>query len=247
MGLDEGKYFVDQPTHDGERQQCKRADKENRALDAGERMRAGVHHAENHGEQNPAHEIVEHCRGHNDGSHLRPQEIEIHQNFGDHRKSRNGKRRTHKQRENQPACARRCAQVLRDRDGGQKTQAEGNDHSEEADEEGALALAKNAAQVDFEAGGEEKEYDAEGRNGLEHDGHEARAGKQRRVDLRPEMAEHGGTQQNSGEYFAQNGRLSQLLHQFAGELRGTQKGGERQEHDHYVVLGQVRHAEPLLF
>jgi hypothetical protein len=61
------------------------------------------------------------------------------------------------------------------------------------------------------------------------------------------MAEHGGTQQNSREDFAQNRRLSQLLHQFAGELRGTQKGSEGQEHDHYVVLRQVRHAEPLLF
>ncbi len=46
---------------------------------------------------------------------------------------------------------------------------------------------------------------------------------------------------------AQNGGLSQLLHQFAGELGGSEEDGEGQEHDHYVVLRQVRHAEPLLF
>src|ERR1700689_5714200 len=106
MGLDEGEYFVDQPTNHGECEQSEGGDKENRAFNATERMRSGIHHAENHGEQNPAHEVVEHRRGHPYGTHLSSNEIEIHQDFGEHGKRGYRKRGAYKQGEDQPASTR---------------------------------------------------------------------------------------------------------------------------------------------
>ena len=145
MGLDEGEYFVDQPTDNGECKQSEGGDKENRALNATERMRAGIHHAENHGEQNPADEIVEHRRGHHHGAHLSSNEIEIHQDLGDHGKRGYRKRGSYKQGEDQPAGTRFGAQESWERARRSEAQSERNDYPEEADQQGALALAKNAA------------------------------------------------------------------------------------------------------
>ena len=77
-------------------------------------------------------------------------------------------------------------------------------------------MAEDTAQVNFKSGDEQEKHHAEGGNGLECDRKIAAGGKNKCVEIRPEMAEQGGAQQNAGHDFAEHGGLIELLHQLAG-------------------------------
>ena len=73
-----------------------------------------------------------------------------------------------KLREDHSAGARFCSQEARECERGCETQSERNNHSEKADQEGAFALAEDAAQIDFKSCGEKEKYDAYGCDGFQH-------------------------------------------------------------------------------
>jgi hypothetical protein len=103
-------------------------------------------------------------------------------------------------------------------------------------------LAEDAAQVNFQAGDEQEEYDAQGGNGFQRDGKVAGGWKNKCVQFGFEMAQESGTEQNSGENFAEHRGLIELLHDLAGELGGAEQHRQSDEQMHYVVWSEMRHS-----
>src|SRR5580693_3430615 len=234
--------LVNQPTDYGKCEHHESDHQHDSALHTVHGCAAAVHHAQDHGEENPADEIVEHRRGHDYGAHFAAEQVQVHQDFSDHGQRGDGKRGADKKRENQAIRIGGGAQEAWEQYRGAEAECERYDYAEETYQQGAFTLAEDTAQVNLESGDEQEKYHAESSNRLEGDGEITGAGKNKCVEIRPEMAQERGTQQNSGHNLAQHRWLVELLHQLAGKFGRAQQHGQGAEDMHYVVWSKMRHA-----
>ena len=105
----------------------------------------------------------------NDRAHLALQQTEIHQDAGDDGQSGNGESGAEKERENERGGAVIRAEKAGKQFGGAEAEGEGNDHAENTDQQSALALAEDAAQINFNAGRKQKQNDAQRCDRIQYD------------------------------------------------------------------------------
>ena len=113
VGLNVRQELIYQPADDGEGEHYKGDDQDDGALDSVHGGAAAAHHAENHGEEDPTDEVVEHGGGHDHRAHFAAEEVEVHQDFGNDGQRGDGKGGADKQRENQAVRAGGGAQKAR--------------------------------------------------------------------------------------------------------------------------------------
>jgi hypothetical protein len=167
------KDLVDQPADHCEGYDYKECNQKNGSLYAAALFCPRVHHPKNGRKKNPADQIVEHGRRHDDCSHFASEQVEIHKDFGDYGKSGDGKSGSNKKRKDEAIGAQLRSQKLRKCGSRTESKAEWNEHAQKTHEKRASPLPEDAAQIDFEAGGQEKEDNAECSDRVEYDGHRA--------------------------------------------------------------------------